>query len=698
MLFTKLEVALIRALRPASPAALGLPSTTLSATPGEEPDDLDVDGVPEPVERVPEDPSLARDTTSHFDVAQVMAILMMSKAFRSLDRLQDCLKAGSLTVIEGVSPEWAFELSQVVRSFLPSTPGRCLKVHELGKLSSRNLSGSYSHALVMEFQEDGIAVDWQAKWPYLERTLAWHIPTFVVCSKAQRVLPSAVAHLITNRIIVGPPTKSMLKRLLRMRYGASVTHEVAASGDYTPAQLSLACSPHIDPTSAMRRLSAATSQAGATLRSSLALADLHGMRPLQDWAEDLAFDLACYRRGEVELSSISKGALVSGPPGIGKTVSCQAIAQHAGVNVIVASVARWLGYRHGNLGDFCSIVQRTFADAVKQAPVLLVIDELDALPARGSGDPDDRWWNAAVTAVLECLDGLDRRDGVIVVGLCNHPDRLDPALVRAGRFDTKIPLGLPDVPALAAILANCARPEIVDQDMISLAAGIAGSSAADAAQLVRDARRRARRRGGRLQYEDVATTIADGRARPDETTLRRAAIHETGHALAAIVNGFSLRNVSIAESFNKDLAVAGTADIDFGRGGLGTWAEIDAIVRVHLAGRAAESIAFGSISAAASHDLEVATRLLLRVVGASGMGTTLASLPHGSSPAALVSLVEHHLVRLYSEVHEQLQLHREVLLSLADELTRSVWISGAAFVSRVPTRIVAHAKEQQDAV
>jgi ATP-dependent Zn protease len=140
----------------------------------------------------------------------------------------------------------------------------------------------------------------------------------------------------------------------------------------------------------------------------------------------------------------------------------------------------------------------------------MFIDEIDTVPARGSGKGNDDWWTAITNTLLECLDGFERREGVVVIAACNDPARLDPALVRAGRLDRQIEIPLPDVPALAGILRTHLGNDLAGVDLRPAALAGYGRTGADVERFVREARGLARRAGRAITMDDLLASMHDG--------------------------------------------------------------------------------------------------------------------------------------------------------------------------------------------
>lgn len=180
---------------------------------------------------------------------------------------------------------------------------------------------------------------------------------------------------------------------------------------------------------------------------------LTGYGAAKDWALGLKADLADYLGGELPWSDMSTKLLLSGPPGTGKTTFARALCNTLQVPLVVTSVSTWLQGEY--LHDVLDRMANTFAEARRQAPSILFIDEIDGIGQRASASrPYADYWNACVNKLLELLDGALKTDGVIVVGATNRPTEIDEAIRRSGRLETQIEIPRPDIPTLAGILAH----------------------------------------------------------------------------------------------------------------------------------------------------------------------------------------------------------------------------------------------------
>lgn len=193
----------------------------------------------------------------------------------------------------------------------------------------------------------------------------------------------------------------------------------------------------------------------ATKKPVLAVETLAGFGQARSWALNLKSDLDLWKHGSLPWSEISSRLLLSGPPGTGKTTFAKALCNSLQVPLISTSVGDWL--EPGYLGDVLQLMTGSFKFAEQHAPAILFIDEIDNIGTRGSSSSQgrfDEYWASLVNRMLTLLDGVVKTEGVIVVGATNRPDKMDAALLRSGRLETQVAIGLPDVPALTQILRH----------------------------------------------------------------------------------------------------------------------------------------------------------------------------------------------------------------------------------------------------
>jgi cell division protease FtsH len=353
-------------------------------------------------------------------------------------------------------------------------------------------------------------------------------------------------------------------------------------------------------------------------RSSPNLDRLHGMGEAVAWGQALAIDLAAYRAGEISWASVDGGCLLSGPPGTGKTLFARALAETCGIPLVTGSYASWLGSGNAHQGDLMRSMRKTFAEALEKAPSVLFIDEIDSFPDRATIKHEWADWEIqVVNALLAEIDGAGGRDGVIVVGACNFPEKLDAALTRSGRLDRHIRIKLPDGAALSKILREHLADDLAEQDLSNIALLAAGSSGADCERFVRGARRRARVAGRPMQISDLRSELFDGNDASEEDQWI-AAVHEAGHAVAACVQR---RDTLHAVSLRGSSSSGGRTVMSSHRR-YPSASDLHTSVILLLAGRAAEQILIGRPSTGSGggqdSDLARATELSATAVAAHG--------------------------------------------------------------------------------
>ncbi len=516
-----------------------------------------------------------------------------------------------------------------------------------------------------------------------------------VSANPAQLLPQAFVGGADLSVTLTPLDVGVLRMVARLLTGRSPAQASTPAPDLvrrlTPRLLQIACRRGQTPEAWLRRLVALVT-VPAVPAYGISLDDLAGMDAVVEWGRALARDLADYRAGRLGWDAMDRGLLLTGPPGVGKTTAVKAIATSCGVPLVSTSAAVWQRSGRGHLRDVLCAIRTVFDEARACAPAILFIDEMEAVQSRALRNHNADWWTAIINALLEHLDGFYPREGVVVIGASNHPDLIDPALLRAGRLDREVFIGLPDVAGLIGILRYHLREDLAGADLLLVAELLAARAAtgADAAQLVREARQRARHAGRELQVDDLVT-VAEARGEAPSPELRwRIAVHEAGHVLVGLVQtpGRRLLTASVRAQgghggwtvWQREPALAATSD------------QVAANLRELLGGRAAEQVVLGAPSGGAGgapeSDLARATTLARAAVGAYGLGQgERALLWHGPPqaenlwPRPLPTEQEVEVLAMlsaaYGDCVSMVRAQRGVVEALATRLLRDGEIDGA---------------------
>jgi cell division protease FtsH len=365
----------------------------------------------------------------------------------------------------------------------------------------------------------------------------------------------------------------------------------------------------------------------ASTRERTTFADVAGSDEAKAELEEIVDFLRAPAKYQRLGGRVPRGVLLVGPPGTGKTLLARAVAGEAAVPYFSLSASEFVEMV---VGVGAARVRDLFANAKKEAPAIVFIDELDAIGRRRGGigfGGANQEQEQTLNQILAEMDGFSDRELVIVLAATNRPDVLDPALLRPGRFDRRVTVQRPDRVGRQAILKVHTRgiPLAGDVDLANLAALTPGLTGAELRNLVNEAALLAARRNGdvvtREDFDQAMEKIVLGAERKLAMTdldRRRVAYHEAGHALVALrVPGADpLRKVSIVPH-GESLGVTYQLPLD-DRHNYGE-DYLRGRLQIMLGGRAAEEGVFGVVSNGAEHDLKSATQLARQMVARWGM-------------------------------------------------------------------------------
>ena len=418
---------------------------------------------------------------------------------------------------------------------------------------------------------------------------------------------------------------------------------------------------------------------------------------------DYLHDTAKYREIGAQMP---KGVLLVGPPGTGKTMLAKAVAGEADVPFFSISGSEFVEMF---VGMGASKVRDLFKQAKEKAPCIVFIDEIDAIGqkrnsgAMGGNDEREQTLNQLLTE----MDGFEGNSGVMILAATNRPESLDPALTRPGRFDRRVPVELPDLQGREAILKVHAKKIRIadDVDFNKVARMASGASGAELANIVNEAALRAVRDGRKFATqsdleESIEVVIAGYQKKNAILTDKEkklVAYHEIGHALVAALQSHSAPVQKITIVPRTSGALGYTMQVEEGNHYLLTKEEIENKIATYTGGRAAEEVAFGSVTTGASNDIEQATKLARAMISRYGMSDEIGMVAMetvnnqylgGDSSLACSAetqtLIDRQVVALVKKQHDKavqiLTENRQKLTELSEYLYEKETITGEEFM------------------
>ena len=522
-----------------------------------------------------------------------------------------------------------------------------------------------------------------------------HLPDVLLRADCVRVSigpPGAVVIRRTIAVVTGEAPKDLLEQHLAEKVGL-VEIGIAVRHDRSAAEC-------------MARLRALVSRSIERAdRRDLTLDELHGMDEVVAYGRAFVRDVESYRRG-APFSSIDAGLVLDGPSGTGKTTAILAISRAARCELVSCSYARWQSSGDGHLGHFLRAMAADFALARKKAEAngiaMLFVDEIDSFGRRDSAKHE--YSVAATNGFLFYSAGLLGSDdgsvgagsyakpSVILAGACNDVARCDPAVIRAGRFNRVIKVGLPGPAALEKIMRLRLRGDLADADLTDLALMAAGHTGADIERVVNDARRLARHEAKPFALAHLQRVFADGNE-PSPTRRLRIAVHEGSHILIDVLLNGPEGAYTTLTTVGQRLAGAFRLHVEDLPG---TFEEHFRQLQVHLAGRVGETEVFHSPGdgqgGMIGSDLHQATSLACAMTASFGLRGPPLFLGPADNTRELLAYPEVRtaVAKLLEQAEEActrlIVRHRAALDEIAAVLLADGRIDGAAVAAIVARR------------
>lgn len=434
--------------------------------------------------------------------------------------------------------------------------------------------------------------------------------------------------------------------------------------------------------------------------------DVAGQEEAKESLKEVVDFLENPKRYEDIGARLPRGALLVGPPGTGKTLLAKAVAGEAGVPFFSISGSEFVEMF---VGRGAAKVRDLFKQANEKAPCIVFIDEIDAVGKRrdqGLSTNDER--EQTLNQLLTEMDGFDNHKGIVVLAATNRPDSLDPALLRPGRFDRRIPVELPDLTGRKNILELHAKsvktqPPI---DLTAIARATPGASGADLANIINEGALRAvregRKRATQDDFEESVEVVIAGQQRKStvlsDHEKQVVSYHEIGHAIVAARQKGSAPVTKITIVPRTSGALGYTMQVEEDERFLTTRQEILDKLAVYCGGRAAEELIFGEMTTGAANDIEQATKLARNMVTRFGMSDEFGMMALGTVQNAYLNQdtsltcapgtaerVDAIVAKLIEDAHDRaLQILKEnkfKLHELARYLYKKETITGEEFMN-----------------
>jgi len=488
-------------------------------------------------------------------------------------------------------------------------------------------------------------------------------------------LPSELEALVTARATLPPITTRMLAAILEYVHpGQDVEVPI------TDQQLGKVSPVALAPVLAAETLDAALNhlhRLGSMSQSpgdGPGLDDVYGQPEAVDALRQVVSDLDAWRAGKLDWREVTKSFLLFGPPGTGKTMMAEALARSAGVTLVKTSYSDV--QKAGHQGDALKALNAAAEQAKAGRPSVFFLDEVDSFYNRNQSI--NGYILGMVNGLLTLIDALSATEGVVLVAATNDRERVDPAIVRPGRFDRHVRVGRPIRSGITAMLSAAVADVIPEPDLDRISEQLVGLSGAEVAALLRAARTAARKAGRDLALEDLQAAADCVQPQLGDALMRRIAVHEAAHVVAGHVLGLPAATLARISPRGGEVVRPHPNAMTAG--------DIGGMIAAVLAGREAEEIIFGDVTSGggtgSNSDLAQATSLGVRAECAFGFGPDLCWIspdtPITLLPAPVRGRVEERLQAGQEEARRIISRHRDTVERVADALLEHRELDGAA--------------------